>query len=175
MNLDFHELLDLTHDLPGWSYKWICACCLINAKADILLEFQLRDIDNHLFVYFDTDQTPWVWCRKCKHKFHLTCITCMTAGELLATGDFVCCSNWTVNWTRFVVICFHSTQTGTCCVQLKPNQFTVVEAWQGRNIRLKGDQQQPALQRNGIVTNHMRGTNWTFGTQLTCRQLWLSK
>ena len=93
MNVDFHELLDLTHDLPGWRYKWICACCLINAKAGILLEFQLRDIDNHLFVYFDTDQTPWVMCRKCKHKFHLTCITCMTAEELLATGYFVCCSN----------------------------------------------------------------------------------
>ena len=103
MNLDFHELLDLTHDLPGWSYKWICACCLINAKAGILLEFQLRDIANHLFVDFDTDHTPWVRCRKCKHKFHLTCITCMTLAELLATGDFVCCSNW----TKFIVICFH--------------------------------------------------------------------
>ena len=90
MNLDFPELLHLAHDLPGWSYKWICACHFINAKAGILLEFQLRDIDNHLFVYFDTDQTPWVRCRKSKHKFR---ITCMTPQELLATGDFVCCSN----------------------------------------------------------------------------------
>ena len=52
------DLLDLAHELPGWEYKWTCAICLINAKAGILLEFQLRDIDNHLFVYFDTDQTP---------------------------------------------------------------------------------------------------------------------
>ena len=58
MNLDFNELLDLTHDLPGWSYKWICACCLSNAKAGILVESQLRDIANNLFVYFDTGQTP---------------------------------------------------------------------------------------------------------------------
>ena len=93
MNLDFPDLLDLAHDLPGWYYKWTCAICLINTKAGILLEFQLRDIDNHLFVYFDTDQTPWVRCRRCKHKFHLKCVTCFTAEELLATGDFVCCSN----------------------------------------------------------------------------------
>ena len=53
MNLDFPDLLDLAHDLPGWRYKWTCAICLINAKAGILLEFQLRDIANHLFVYFD--------------------------------------------------------------------------------------------------------------------------
>ena len=93
MNLDFPDLLDLAHDLPGWRYKWTCAICLINAKARILLEFQLRDIYNHLFVYFDTDETPWVRCRRCKHKFHLKCVTCFTAEELLATGDFVRCSN----------------------------------------------------------------------------------
>ena len=73
MNLDFPDLLNLAHDLPGWRYKWTCAICLINAKAGILLEFQLRDIANHLFVYFDTDETPWVRCRRCKHKFHLKC------------------------------------------------------------------------------------------------------
>ena len=42
MSLDFADLLDLAHDLPGWEYKWTCAICLINAKAGILLEFQLR-------------------------------------------------------------------------------------------------------------------------------------
>ena len=89
MNLDFPDLLDLAHDLPGWRYKWTWAICLINAKAGILLEFQLRDIANHLFVYFDTDQTPWVRCSRCKHKFHLKCVICFTAEELLATGDFV--------------------------------------------------------------------------------------
>ena len=93
MNLDFPDLLVLANDLPGWRYKCTCAICLINAKAGILLEFQLRDIANHLFVYFDTDETPWVRCRKCKHKFHLKCVTCFIAGELLATGDFVFCSN----------------------------------------------------------------------------------
>ena len=93
MNLDFPDLLDLAHDLPGWRYKLTCAICLNNAKAGILLEFQLRDITNHLFVYFDTDETLWVRCRRCKHKFHLKCVTCFTAGELLTTGDFVCCSN----------------------------------------------------------------------------------
>ena len=93
MNWDFPDLLDLAHDLPGWRYKWTCAICLINAKAGILLEFQLRDIVNHLFVYFDADETPWVRCRRCKHKFHLKCVTCFTAKDLLATGDFVCCSN----------------------------------------------------------------------------------
>ena len=175
MNLDFPDLLDLAHDLPGWRYKWTCAICLINAKAGILLEFQLRDIANHLFVYFDTDQTPWVRCRKCKHKFHLTCITCMTSAELLATGDFVCCSNWTVNWTRFIVICFHSTQTGTCCVQLKPNQFTVVESWQGRSSRRKKDQQCPALQENGTRSSPMKVTNWINGVQPICKMLWQSK
>ena len=36
MNLDFLDLLDLAHDLPGWRYKWTCAVCLINAKAGIL-------------------------------------------------------------------------------------------------------------------------------------------
>ena len=86
------DLLDLAHELPGWEYKWTCAICLINAKAGILLEFQLRDIDSHLFVYFDTDETPWVQCR-CKHKFHLKCVTCFTAEELLATDAFVCCTN----------------------------------------------------------------------------------
>ena len=150
MNLDFHELLDLTHDLPGWSYKWICACCLINAKAGILLEFQLRDIANNLFVYFDTDETPWVRCRRCKHKFHLTCITCMTPAELLATGDFVCCANW----TRFVVICFHRIfdrrSSGRMCfpmctvlcycvclfVRSKLNlYFDIAERWLGRSTR----------------------------------------
>ena len=33
------------------------------------------NIDNNLFVYFDTDETPWVQCRMCKHKFHLKCVT----------------------------------------------------------------------------------------------------
>ena len=93
MSLDFADLLDLAHELPGWEYKWTCAICLINAKAGILLEFQLRDIDNHFFLYFDTDETPWVQCSRCKHKFHLKCVTCFTAEELLATGDFVCCAN----------------------------------------------------------------------------------
>ena len=58
MNLDFPDLFDLAHDLPGWRYKWTCDICLINAKAGILLEFQLRDIVNHLFVYFDTMRPP---------------------------------------------------------------------------------------------------------------------
>ena len=41
MSLDFTDLLDLSHNLPGWRYKWTCVICLIIAKAGILLEFQL--------------------------------------------------------------------------------------------------------------------------------------
>ena len=89
--MDYQDLINAAHDMPGYEYKWICAVCLINAKSGVLLEFQFRDIDNHLFVYFDTDETHWLMCRKCKHKFHLNCITCMSAEEQLATGDFVCC------------------------------------------------------------------------------------
>ena len=89
--MEYQHLLNTAHDMPGYEYNWICAVCLINGKSDILLEFQLRDIGNHLFVYFDTDQTPWLMCRKCKHKFHLNCITCMSAEEKLAKGDFICC------------------------------------------------------------------------------------
>ena len=62
--------LNTAHDMPEYKYNWICAVCLINAKSGILLEFQLRDIDNHLFVYFDNDHTPWLMFRKYKHKFH---------------------------------------------------------------------------------------------------------
>ena len=91
LQMDYQHLLNLVHDMPGYEYKWICAVCLINAKCGILLEFPLRDIDKHLFVYFDTDHTPWLMCRMCKHKFHLNCITSMSAEEQLATGDFVCC------------------------------------------------------------------------------------
>ena len=91
LQMEYQDLLNLAHDMLGYEYKWICAVCLINAKSGILLEFQLRDIDNHLFVYFDTDQSPWLMCRKCKHKFHLNCITCMSVEEQLSTGDFVCC------------------------------------------------------------------------------------
>ena len=79
MNLDFPDLLDLAHDLPGWRYKWTCDICLINAKAGF--------------------------------------------------------------------------------VQLKPNQFTVVEAWREKRTRVKGEHQPPALQENGIRTNPMRETN----------------
>ena len=89
--MEFQDLLNAAHDMPGYQYKWICAVCLINAKSGVLLEFQFRDIDNNLFVYFDTDQTPWLMCRKCKHRFHLKCITCFTPEEQLCTGDFVCC------------------------------------------------------------------------------------
>ena len=89
--MEFQDLLNAVHDMPGYEYKQICSVCLINAHSCILLEFQLRDIDNHLFVYFDHDETPWLMCRKCKHKFHLNYITCMSAEEQLATGDFVCC------------------------------------------------------------------------------------
>ena len=91
--MDYQDLLNAAHDMPGYQYKWICALCLLNAKSGVLLEFQLRDIDNHLFVYFDTDQTPWLMCRKCNHKFHLKCITCLTPEEQLSTGDFVCCAH----------------------------------------------------------------------------------
>ena len=91
LQMEYQDLLNHAHDMLGYEYKWICAVCLINAKSGILLEFQLRDIDNHLFVYFDTDQTPWLMYRKCKHKFHLNYITCMSAEEQLSTGNFVCC------------------------------------------------------------------------------------
>ena len=91
LQLEYQHLLDTAHDMPGYEYNWICAVCLINGKSGILLEFQLRDIDNHLFVYFDTDQTPWLMCRKCKHKFHLNCFTYMSVEDQLATGDFTCC------------------------------------------------------------------------------------
>ena len=91
LQMEYQHLLNTTHNMPGYEYNWICPFSLINDKSGILLEFQLRDIDNHLFVYFDTDQTPWLMCRKCKHKFHLNCITSMSPEEQLATGDFVCC------------------------------------------------------------------------------------
>ena len=90
--MDYQENINLAHDMPGYEYKWICSVCLLNAISGVLLEFQLQDTDDNLFVYFDSDQTPWLMCRKCKHKFHLACITCLTPQEQLATGDFVCCS-----------------------------------------------------------------------------------
>ena len=90
--MDYQENINLAHDMPGYEYKWICSVCLLNAISGFLLEFQLQDTDNNLFVYFDSDQTPWLMCRKCKQKFHLACITCLTPPEQLATGEFVCCS-----------------------------------------------------------------------------------
>ena len=52
------DLLDLAHELPGWEYKWTCAICLINAKAGILLEFQLRDIDSHCLCILTLMRPP---------------------------------------------------------------------------------------------------------------------
>ena len=129
MNLDFPDLLDLAHDLPGWYYKWTCAICLINAKAGILLEFQLRDIDNHLFVYFDTDQMPWVRCRRCKHKFHLKCVTCFTAEDLLATGDFVCCSNWTKRKYKVNQVCYDLLSQGKFWQNVYVHVFRLFSNW----------------------------------------------
>ena len=88
------HLLDLAYELPGFEYNWVCAVCLLNAKSGILLEFQYRDPDHPLFVYVDSDddQTPWVCCVHCRHKFHLSCITCFTISELhLAVDEFTCC------------------------------------------------------------------------------------
>ena len=89
--MDFHSLLNKAYESPGYQYNWICAICLRNANSGVLLEFQLLDDEHDIFVYFDNDKTPWLRCRRCLHKFHLSCVTCFTIEEQLATGDFVCC------------------------------------------------------------------------------------
>ena len=91
--MEFNHYLDLAYESPGYRYNWVCAVCLLNAHSGVLLEFQLLDELHTIFVYFDANEEPWVKCRKCQHKFHLSCITCFTVEELLATGDFVCCSH----------------------------------------------------------------------------------
>ena len=165
------DLLDLAHELPGWEYKWTCAICLINAKAGILLEFQLRDIDNHLFVYFDTDQTPWVQCRRCKHKFHLKCVTCFTAEELLATGAFVCCANWIkiLNLVHWYLLSLNTIRT--CLLHFKLNHSLHTEIWRKRSSRTKAKNQH-LHEKEGIPTLEI---NWTNGTQQTWKRLWKSK
>ena len=59
-------------------------------KSEIYL-FQLLDDSHTIFIFFDADDTPWLQCRRCFHRFHLNCITCFTPEEFLATGDFLCC------------------------------------------------------------------------------------
>ena len=121
MNFNFPDLLDLAHDLPGWRYKWTCAICLINAKAGILLEFQLRDIANHLFVYFDTDQTPWVRCRRCKHKFHLKCYLFYCRG--VACNWRLCLLfklNCKLNQVRCDLLSQHTDRYLLCTIKTEP-------------------------------------------------------
>ena len=89
-----NHLLDLAHNMPGYEYKWVCAVCLVNAISGVILEYQVLDSDNNLFVVFDSDDTPWVQCKFCYHKFHLHCITCLTVEETLLTGVFFnCCQH----------------------------------------------------------------------------------
>lgn len=87
------DLLDQARLMPGYKYNWICSICLLNAISGVLLQFQLLDDSHTIFIFFDADDTPWLRCRKCLHKFHLNCVTCFTPEEQLATGDFVCCRN----------------------------------------------------------------------------------
>ena len=57
--MDYQKNINLAHDMPGYECKWICSVCLLNAISGVLLEFQLQDTDNNLFIYFDSDQTPY--------------------------------------------------------------------------------------------------------------------
>ena len=91
MSQNYHDNLDLARAMPGYEYLWICAICLVNAKSGVLLQFQFIDLDHKSFVFFDSDDTPWLFCPNCMHKFHLKCVTCLSTEELLATGSFYCC------------------------------------------------------------------------------------
>ena len=83
------DIDDFDLDLHGYQYLWTCALCLKPAKSGILLEFQCLEFNN--YVFFDLDDTPWIKCCLCTHKFHLSCASTLTPAEINALGPHKCC------------------------------------------------------------------------------------
>ena len=80
-------------DLNGFQYNWVCAICLLNAKSGVVLEFQLRDSLFNTNIYLDIDDTAWLICCTCSHKFHAKCVSSLELPVLSAMGPFCCCRN----------------------------------------------------------------------------------
>ena len=89
--------------------RWTCAICLIPAKFRDLLEEQYETFHSSIKVYYDGVESEdvvgdsWVICPKCRHTFHLKCVSEIEM-KLMSVIGFECCwpnhrkfhsSNWT--------------------------------------------------------------------------------
>lgn len=69
-------------------YGWICQCCKAQALSQHFLSFEQDE--SPYKIYRDFDNTLWVSCCRCSHRFHYLCLKDPPSVVYLKVENYIC-------------------------------------------------------------------------------------